>query len=156
MSVLIVCPYAVSDSTRGCQLRFGGFYGKAMVRHRRPSPWANTEASRITVAECSACQTYKDGLDDAVWNHAVFSKNRDRLLNQDLAQKFFAHVKEQAAGLMSDEHFTVDGTLIEAWAGQQSFRRKDNDGSGERRKFPRRVTPQPDARLAHRPGSAAL
>jgi transposase len=67
-------------------------------------------------------------IDEAVWNHAVFSKNRDRLLNQDLAQKFFAHVKEQAAGLMSDEHFTVDGTLIEAWAGQKSFRRKDEDG----------------------------
>src|SRR5579864_1576447 len=66
-------------------------------------------------------------IDDAVWNHAVFSKNRDRLLNQDLAQKFFAHVKEQAAGLMSDEHFTVDGTLIEAWAGQKSFQRKDRD-----------------------------
>src|SRR5271154_1791187 len=56
------------------------------------------------------------GMDEEVWNHAVFSKNRERLLNQDLAQKFFAHVKEQAAGLMSDEHFTVDGTLIEAWA----------------------------------------
>jgi transposase len=69
-------------------------------------------------------------IDDAVWNHAVFSKNRDRLLNHDLAQKFFAQVKQQAAGLMSDEHFTVDGTLIEAWAGQKSFRRKDNGGSG--------------------------
>jgi transposase len=66
-------------------------------------------------------------IDDPVWNHAVFSKNRDRLLNQDLAQRFFAHVKAQAAGLMSDEHFTVDGTLIEAWAGQKSFRRKDDD-----------------------------
>src|ERR1700693_1928418 len=66
-------------------------------------------------------------IDDPIWNHAVFSKNRDRLLNQDLAQTFFAHVKEQAAGLMSDEHFTVDGTLIEAWAGQKSFRRKDDD-----------------------------
>jgi transposase len=74
-------------------------------------------------------------IDDAVWNHAVFSKNRDRLLNQDLAQKFFAHVKEQAAGLMSDEHFTVDGTLIEAWAGQKSFRRKDDGGSGSGRDF---------------------
>src|SRR6202158_2200324 len=67
-------------------------------------------------------------IDDTVWNHAVFSKNRDRLLNQDLAQKFFAHVREQATGLMSDEHFTVDGTLIEAWAGQKRFRRKDDDG----------------------------
>jgi transposase len=69
-------------------------------------------------------------IDDPVWNHAVFSKNRDRLLNQDLAQTFFAHVKGQAARLMSDEHFTVDGTLIEAWAGQKSFRRKDDDAAG--------------------------
>src|SRR5207237_1514969 len=72
-------------------------------------------------------------IDEVISNHALFSKNRDRLLNQDLAQKFFAHVKNQAAGLMSDEHFTVDGTLIEAWAGQKSFRRKDkdkDDGSG--------------------------
>jgi transposase len=70
-------------------------------------------------------------IDDPVWNHAVFSKNRDRLLNQDLAQRFFAHVKAQATGLMSDEHFTVDGTLIEAWAGQKSFSRKDNDKDGD-------------------------
>ena len=69
-------------------------------------------------------------IDDGVWNHAVFSKNRERLLNQDLAQKFFAQVKGQAAGLMSDEHFTVDGTLIEAWAGQKSFRRQDEGGGG--------------------------
>ena len=69
-------------------------------------------------------------IDDGVWNHAVFSKNRERLLNQDLAQKFFAQVKRQAAGLMSDEHFTVDGTLIEAWAGQKSFRRHDDDEDG--------------------------
>jgi transposase len=69
-------------------------------------------------------------MDEAVWNHAVFSKNRDRLLNQELAQQFFLRVKVQAAGLMSDEHFTVDGTLIEAWASQKSFRRKDADGSG--------------------------
>jgi len=70
-------------------------------------------------------------IDDPVWNHAVFSKNRDRLLNQDLAQRFFAHGKAQATGLMSDEHFTVDGTLIEAWAGQKSFSRKDNDKDGD-------------------------
>lgn len=69
-------------------------------------------------------------MDEAVWNHAVFSKNRDRLLNQELAQQFFLRVKVQAAGLMSDEHFTVDGTLIEAWASQKSFRRKDADGAG--------------------------
>jgi transposase len=67
-------------------------------------------------------------IDDAVWNHAVFSKNRDRLLNQDIAQRFFEKVKQQAQGLMSDEHFTVDGTLIEAWASHKSFQVKDGDG----------------------------
>ena len=69
-------------------------------------------------------------IDDTVWNHAVFSKNRDRLLNQEVAQSFFAQVKAQAAGLLSDEHFTVDGTLIEAWAGHQSFRRKGGTDDG--------------------------
>lgn len=52
------------------------------------------------------------GMDDAVWNHAVFSKNRDRLLNADVAQRFFAEVNHLARRFMSDEHFTVDGTLI--------------------------------------------
>ena len=67
-------------------------------------------------------------IDEPVWNHAVFSKNRDRLLTQELAQRFFGKVKAQAAGLMSDEHFTVDGTLIEAWASHKSFQRKDDGG----------------------------
>jgi len=69
-------------------------------------------------------------IDDEVWNHAVFSKNRDRLLNQEVAQLFFAQVKARAEGLMSDEHFTVDGTLIEAWASHKSFQRKDDDEDG--------------------------
>jgi transposase len=70
-------------------------------------------------------------IDEPVWNHAVFSKNRDRLLNQEVAQQFFGRVKACAHGLMSDEHFTVDGTLIEAWASQKSFQRKDgNDKPG--------------------------
>lgn len=67
-------------------------------------------------------------IDEPVWNHAVFSKNRDRLLNQEVAQQFFARVKAKAQGLMSDEHFTVDGTLIEAWASHKSFQRKDGEG----------------------------
>ena len=61
----------------------------------------------------------------------VFTKNRDRLLNQELARTFFRHVIDQAHGLMSDEHFTVDGTLIEAWASQKSFQRKDGDTDGD-------------------------
>src|SRR3990170_2758669 len=55
-------------------------------------------------------------MDEPVWTPTVFTKNRDRLLNQELARTFFRHVIDQAQGLMSDEHFTVDGTLIEAWA----------------------------------------
>src|SRR6202047_3094461 len=67
-------------------------------------------------------------LDEAVWDVTVFTKNRDRLLKADVAKRFFALVVEQAEalGLMSDEHFTVDGTLIEAWASHKSFQRKDD------------------------------
>ena len=71
------------------------------------------------------------GMDDAVWNHAVFSKNRDRLLTSDVAQRFFAEVNLQAKKYMSDEHFTVDGTLIQAWASQKSFRSKDGSDDGD-------------------------
>lgn len=65
-------------------------------------------------------------LDEPVWDHAVFSKNRDRLLNQEVAQKFFQRVSKQAQPYLSDEHFTVDGTLIEAWASQKSFQKKED------------------------------
>ena len=66
-------------------------------------------------------------MDDAVWTPTTFTKNRERLLAGDVARAFFEDVVEQARGrrLLSDEHFTVDGTLLEAWAGQKSFRRKD-------------------------------
>lgn len=67
-------------------------------------------------------------MDEPVWNHAVFSKNRERLLNQELARVFFTRVLAQAKEHLSDEHFTVDGTLIEAWASQKSFQRKDGGG----------------------------
>jgi len=53
-------------------------------------------------------------MDEVVWNHAVYSKNRERLLNEEIAASFFARVLERARPFMSDEHFTVDGTLIEA------------------------------------------
>src|SRR5271169_2989318 len=70
------------------------------------------------------------GMDDAVWNHAVFSKNRDRLLTSAVAQQFFGEVNRRAKRFMSDEHFTVDGTLIQAWASQKSFRPKDGSDDG--------------------------
>ena len=54
------------------------------------------------------------GMDDAVWNHAVFSKNRDRLLTSEVAQRFLAEVTRLAKRFVSNDHFTVDGTLIQA------------------------------------------
>ena len=66
-------------------------------------------------------------MDDPIWSPTVFSKNRDRLLQADVASAFFDAVLSQAraATLLSDEHFTVDGTLLEAWASLKSFQRKD-------------------------------
>ncbi len=63
-------------------------------------------------------------IDDPVWDPTVFSKNRDRLLEGDIAHEFFAAIGDQARaqGWLSDEHFTVDGTLLEAWASHKSFR----------------------------------
>ena len=95
------------------------------------------------------------GMDDAVWNHAVFSKNRERLLTSDVAQRFFAEVNKQAKKFMSDEHFTVDGTLIQAWASQKSFRSKDGSDDGDGTNFhgqsrsnkTHASTTDPDARL---------
>ena len=108
-------------------------------------------------------------MDESVWVPTVFSKNRDRLLEGDIAEKFFAQVLEQArvANLLSDEHFSVDGTLIEAWASQKSFRRKDQpapppsddpgnptvDFHGEpRSNETHESTTDPDARLARKSG----
>ena len=67
-------------------------------------------------------------MDDPIWDPTVFTKNRDRLLQGDIAQAFFAAVLSQAreANLVSAEHFTVDGTLLEAWASHKSFRPKDD------------------------------
>jgi transposase len=75
------------------------------------------------------------GMDDAVWNHAVFSKNRDRLLSSDAARHFFAAVNKHAKRFMSNEHLTVDGTLIQAWASQKSFRSKDGSDDGDSKDF---------------------
>src|SRR6266702_7572918 len=102
-------------------------------------------------------------MDDPVWNATVFTKNRERLLAGDIARGFFdrvvAHARER--GLLSDEHFTVDGTLVEAWASLKSFKRKDEppappddpgnptvDFHGEKRSNATHAsTTDPDARL---------
>jgi transposase len=108
-------------------------------------------------------------MDEAVWVATVFSKNRDRLLEGEIAGLFFSGVLAQAraADLLSDEHFSVDGTLIEAWASQKSFQRKDQsekppvddpgnptvDFHGERRSNEtHESTTDADARLARKSG----
>jgi transposase len=103
------------------------------------------------------------GMDDAVWDATVFSKNRDRLLNTQIAQEFLAALLAvpRVKRLLSRDHFTVDGTLLKAWASMKSFRRKDGSGPppaggrngerdfrGERRSNERHAsTTDPDARL---------
>jgi transposase len=99
------------------------------------------------------------GMDEVVWHHAVFSKNRERLLNEEVAEVFFQQVLERAKPYLSDEHFTVDGTMIEAWASHKSFRPKDGgeppsengreiDFHGEKRSNEtHQSTTDPDARL---------
>jgi transposase len=106
-------------------------------------------------------------IDEPVWDATVFSKNRDRLLDAEVAKGFFAEVLAQArrGGLLSTEHFTVDGTLIEAWAGHKSFKRKDSAGGqppddpgnptvdfhGEQRSnATHQSTTDPEARLARK------
>jgi len=65
-------------------------------------------------------------MDDEVWDVTVFTKNRDRLIEGEIAEGFFQEVlkKARAGALLSDEHFTVDGTLLEAWANRKSFKEK--------------------------------
>src|SRR6266436_4456334 len=72
------------------------------------------------------------GVDDAVWDHSTFSKNRDRLLEGEIAAKFLASVLAQpkVKRLLSSDHFSVDGTLIEAWASIKSFRPNEPPDAG--------------------------
>ena len=111
------------------------------------------------------------GMDDAVWVPTTFTKNRDRLLAGEVAQAFFEAVRDEARRrkLLSDEHFTVDGTLLEAWASHKSFRPKDEppapgsggknrevDFRGEKRSnATHQSTTDPDARLARKGGTGA-
>ena len=101
-------------------------------------------------------------MDEPIWVPTVFTKNRDRLLQHAVAQSFFQRVVARAADLMSDEHFTVDGTLLEAWASQKSFQRKDGDTDGDGRDFrgqerkndTHASTTDPDARLYRKSNNA--
>jgi len=101
-------------------------------------------------------------MDQRMWVPTVFTKNRERLLKHAVAENFFGRVLELAQAHLSDEHFTVDGTLIEAWASQKSFRRKDGseDGDGsnfhgtERKNDTHQSRTDPDAKLYRKSGNA--
>ena len=111
------------------------------------------------------------GMDEPVWDHSTFSKNRDRLLEGHIAQAFFDEVvaAARAERLLSDEHFTVDGTLLDAWASHKSVQPKDGPPSGTgsgnpdidfkrqgRSNATHASTTDPDARLAKKgPGQPA-
>ena len=85
-----------------------------------------------------------------MWDAAVFSKNRDRLLEGEMAEAFFERVVNRlGAGLLSDEHFTVDGTLIEAWASQKSFQPKDEEPPPEEEAAIRRELSRREALERH-------
>jgi transposase len=103
------------------------------------------------------------GIDDPVWDASTFSKNRDRLLSTEIAQGFLCALlaEPRVKGLLSNDHFSVDGTLLKAWASMKSFRPKDGDGNppeggrngerdfrGEKRSNETHAsTTDPDARL---------
>ena len=103
-------------------------------------------------------------MDDAVWDATVFSKNRERLIEADISQQLLLAVVEQARAkqLLSEEHFTVDGTLIQAWANRRSFREKSDPpargtGPGGRKllRDTHESTTDPEARLYRKSSSGA-
>lgn len=111
------------------------------------------------------------GMEDPIWDVSSFSKNRERFLDGEVSEKFFevAVGKARNAGLLSDEHFTVDGTLIAAWASYKSFKPKGDDGPGGAGRNPQvdfrgkartnethALTTDPDARLYRKSAGARV
>src|SRR4249919_4382036 len=132
----------------------------------------SVRSERLLVEELDYSVLYRwfvgRSLDDPIWDATTFTKNRDRLLDGDVADAFFAEVLAaiQADGLLSDEHFTVDGTLLEAWASHKSFKPKAGAGrppddpknptvnfhGDTRRNATHQSTTDPDARLYKKGG----
>ena len=128
------------EALRNMSERFDGMYAKTgrpsippekLLRAQLIQMLYSIRSERLLMEEIDYSMLFRWfiglNLDDAVWDATVFTKNRDRLLEADVAKEFLAHVVAQARakGLTSDEHFTVDGTLLEAWAGAKSFQPKD-------------------------------
>jgi transposase len=120
--------------------RFDGMYAKTgrpsippekLLRAQLIQMLYSVRSERLLMEEIDYSMLFRwfvgMNLDEPVWDVTVFTKNRDRLLEGDVAREFLCEVVEQARkkNLTSDEHFTVDGTLIEAWASLKSFQRKD-------------------------------
>jgi hypothetical protein len=125
---------------------------RRFIRSVRSASWSSRSTTTCSSAGSSAWAWMRRS-----GTNAVFSKNRDRLLNSEVAQQFFAAVNQQAKRFMSDSHFTVDGTLIQAWASHKSFRAKDGSDSDDsdganfhgqkRSNDTHESTTDPDARL---------
>jgi transposase len=159
--------------------RFDGMYAKTgrpsippekLLRAQLIQMLYSVRSERLLMEEIDYSMLFRwfvgMNLDEPVWDVTVFTKNRDRLLEGDVAREFLCEVVEQARkkNLTSDEHFTVDGTLIEAWASLKSFQRKDQKNTppedpgnptvnfhGEKRSNEtHRSTTDPDALLARK------
>ena len=132
---------AMADSAlRNMSERFDGMYARIgrpsippekLLRAQLIQMLYSVRSERLLMEEIDYSMLFRwfvgMNLDEPVWDVTVFTKNRNRLLEGDVAREFLGEVVRQAQtkGLTSDEHFTVDGTLIEAWASLKSFQRKD-------------------------------
>ena len=130
----------VDEVLKQLSRRFDGMYAKVgrpsippeqLLRAQLLQMLYSVRSERLLMEEIDYSMLFRWfiglNLDDEVWDATVFTKNRDRLLEADVAKEFLAQVVEKARvqGWSSDEHFTVDGTLLEAWAGAKSFQAKD-------------------------------
>jgi transposase len=169
----------VDDVLRDMSREFDGLYARVgrpsipperLLRAQLLQIFYSIRSERLLMEEIDYSMLFRwfvgMNLDEPVWDPTVFTKNRNRLLEGDVAREFLAKVvgQAQAKGLTSDEHFTVDGTLIEAWASLKSFQRKDQkntppddpgnpsvDFHGEKRSNQtHESTTDPDARLARK------
>src|SRR5215510_1460852 len=134
---------AMADETwKNMSERFDGMYAKTgrpsippekLLRAQLLQMLYSVRSERLLMEEIDYSMLFRwfvgMNLDEPVWDVTVFTKNRNRLLEGDVAREFLGEVlsQAQAHGLTSDEHFTVDGTLIEAWASLKSFQRKDEN-----------------------------
>jgi len=166
------------EALRGMSRRFQGLYSRLGRRSIPPEKllralllqvFYSIRSERLLMEQLNYNMLFRWfvglSMDEPVWDATVFSKNRQRWLEGEIAQAFFSEVVAQAGaqGLLSDEHFTVDGTLLEAWASVKSYQKKENppeQGSGARGKVLLRDTHEsktdPEARLYRKSAGGAF